>query len=206
MKSFGNIIKYTIYVIVAILLLFFLWRIFFAYDYRTLSDINVSEDLKKVYEADGDFLSNNIHNDHSTDGYFAAYSFVYIPDINQIQVTVRYNESILEELKIPEGEYPEILLSLNDDKTYTFTEIDKDEFIHPAEVTHDKRLFYNYMRLVFDNVPDSNDKNIVLTLRSPDNTDNIVSYHVLHYAEQPFENYKFSGKEKKSIKSFAISP
>ena len=63
-----------------------------------LKDIYPTEKAIEAYEADGKeaFLTHKLSSDISPDGYFAAYAMTYAPSVGELQMTVRYNDSLPE--------------------------------------------------------------------------------------------------------------
>ena len=118
----------------------------------------------------------------------ACYAFVYVPEIREIQVTVRYNDSIYEKQ------------SLAADTAFTFTLTDSDT---KAEVTGEilatkKVWMYTYHRLVFRDVSISDQNDLLLQMYAGDKA---ISVDIIHYKDQNqvFKTYKLSGSERKAL-------
>ena len=151
----GKIIKKTLlyslrvasFFVIAILL----WRIFsgeapqnmqeLLFTDTTVQSLNNSPDTFEVYHYK--------HKDNLTsDGKFAASHIYYIPSENQVQVTVRYNNStikmLLEDYSLSdEPEFEPFVFTLTDGMGNTYTEY--------KYISGTKNM-YNYRRLVFDGI------------------------------------------------------
>ena len=96
-----KIIKYFFILLVVAINVFFLWRIFSSNDPSSLKALSPNEALAAAYEADGDLVGmfsqeqRSITSGEENYGLFAVSKTVFIPSANQIQITVRYNNSTL---------------------------------------------------------------------------------------------------------------
>ena len=113
---------------------------------------------------------------------------MYIPEIREVQVTVRYNDSIYEKE------------SLAADTVFTFGLTDSDT---KAEVTGEilaskKIWMYTYHRLVFRDVSISDTNDLLLQMYAGDKA---VAVDVIHYKDQNvvLKPYKLSGSERKAL-------
>ena len=190
MNKTGRIAKIVVISILYILIGLFIFRCCFASNQSTLSDLYPTDALTAA-SADGvipDALTHDIVTEISQDGKIACYAFVYIPEIREIQVTVRYNASIYEKE------------SLAADTVFTFGLTDSDT---KAEVTGEilaskKIWMYTYHRLVFRDVSISDTNDLRLQMYAGDKA---VAVDVIHYKDQNvvLEPYKLSGGEKKAL-------
>ncbi len=152
---------------------FLLWRIFSSGDPKSMKIIHVNDELYQVYEEQGEELyifkqeQRSITSGDDNYGYFSITDCKIIPDINQIQTVVRYNNSTLrataedyELSEVPSREddiYDVTLLlavDLTPDDTSDNLGNDKEsvEFIrcHGELVLSDTKNMYNYRKMVFD--------------------------------------------------------
>lgn len=140
-----RIIKYVFIAFVTVVLAFFALRIFMTDDRGTLDEVYPSEGAVKTYgEAGADsFVTYKIPYDMSEDGYYTAYSPVYIKDAKEFQITVRYNDSLYEKF-----------LKNSTPSDYYFELRDADgKTVAKADVVAEKeRYFYNYLRLSFTDI------------------------------------------------------
>ena len=190
MSKTGRIAKITVISIMYILIGLFIFRCCFASNRSTLNDL-VPTDALSAASADGvipEMLTHDIVTEISQDGNVACYAFVYIPEIREVQITVRYNSSIYEKESLPT------------DTVFTFglTDSDTKEEV-PGEILETKTVWmYTYHRLVFRNVSITDTNDLLLQMYAGDKA---VAVDVLHYKDQNvvLKPYKLSGGEKKAL-------
>ena len=190
MNKTGRIAKIIVISILYILIGLFIFRCCFASNQSTLNDV-LPTDALTAASADGvipEMLTHDIVTEISQDGKIACYAFVYVPEIREVQVTIRYNDSIYEKE------------SLAADTLFTFGLTDSDT---KAEVTGailgtKKIWMYTYHRLVFRNVRITDTNDLLLQMYAGDKA---VAVDVIHYKDQNvvLEPYNLSGSEKKSL-------
>jgi len=190
MNKTGRIAKITVIVILYILIGLFIFRCCFAANHSTLSDLHPTDSLIAA-AADGeipDMLTHDVVSEVAPDGNMACYAFVYIPEIREVQITVRYNDSIFEKESLPA------------DTAFTFTLTDSDT---KAEVTGEivateSIWMYTYQRIVFRDVAISDTNDLLLQMYAGNTA---VSVDVIHYKDQNIviEPYKLSGKERNAL-------
>ena len=190
MNKTGRIAKIIVISILYILIGLFIFRCCFASNQSTLNDV-LPTDALTAASADGvipEMLTHDIVTEISQDGKIACYAFVYIPEIREIQLTVRYNDSIYEKE------------SLAADTVFTFGLTDSDT---KAEVTGEilatkKVWMYTYHRLVFREVSITDTNDLLLQMYAGDKA---VAVDVIHYKDQNvvLKPYNLSGNERKSI-------
>ena len=190
MSKTGRIAKITVISIMYILIGLFIFRCCFASNRSTLNDL-VPTDALSAASADGvipEMLTHDIVTEISQDGNVACYAFVYIPEIREVQITVRYNSSIYEKESLPT------------DTVFTFglTDSDTKEEV-PGEILETKTVWmYTYHRLVFRNMSITDTNDLLLQMYAGDKA---VAVDVLHYKDQNvvLKPYKLSGGEKKAL-------
>lgn len=199
MKLAGKIIKYVLFGAACAVVAFLLWRIFLINSDSVLGDVTPTENAKIAYAASGEdafkthFLPDRISgNSEEADGYFSAYSFVYIPEAKEVQITLRINDSTSERLGLG-GELPYFFLKFNENGE------DTGEIRECASFEEDHELMYSYRRLVFENVEITPEMNLIVCLSTTGDSAASISELVIHFQEQTFEEYDLSGKEKKSL-------
>lgn len=201
MKTAGKIIKIILWVAVFAVIGFLLWRIFLINSNHVLGDITPTENARAAYAELGEsaFFTNDLPdrisgNSDGADGYFSAYSFVYIPEKKEVQITLRVNDSTSEKLDLG-GAMPYFYLKFNEngEDTGDIRECASFEDVH--------ELMYTYRRLVFENVEITDTTNLIVCLSDTGNTAVSTSELVIHFQEQTMEQYKLSGKEKKSLEN-----
>lgn len=178
-KSFFRLMLATVIMLVVGV---FVWRFITSAPPDGLMTLSPNEKLAEAY-SDSEILlvtqeQNNITRTEKNYGYFSVADVVFIPEIKQLQILVKYNDSTLKALKndyaedfseLGEKEYPDsskdwydvsVVLARDltpDNKDDNFGS-DRESVeltrIKPTEVSgsaHKER--YSYRRLVFDNVP-----------------------------------------------------
>lgn len=155
----------------------FLWRFTVSRVPEDLKVMSPNDALAELYGDQGEQVvlltqeQNTTTRAEDSYGYFTACQAVYIPDIDQLQVLIRYNDSTLRATEKDYGldedslgsdkDWYEITLLVMKDKT---PENDEDNYgnyrdaiefvrIHPTEVTESRHTtLHNYRRLVFDGI------------------------------------------------------
>ena len=181
-----SVIKWFFRLIVATVILFvvgiFVWRFITSTPPDRLTALTPGDKLAELYSGGEVYMitqeQNTITRTEKNYGYFAVCDAVFIPEIEQLQILVRYNDSTLKALKkdyaedflsLGEDEYPDSLKDWYDvsvvlarDET---PENSEDNFgnergsvsltrIQPTEVSGSEHIGrYSYRRLVFDGVP-----------------------------------------------------
>ena len=180
-KGFFRLLIVTVILLVVGVLV---WRFITATPPKELMTLSPNDKLVEQYEAEGNIKlvtqkqENTITSAEYNYGYFSVADVVFIPEIQQLQVLVKYNDSTLKALKkdyaedfahLGEKEYPDsnkdwydvsVVLAKDrtpenkDDNLESKKEAVELVRIMPTEVSasmHKGR--YNYRRLIFDNVP-----------------------------------------------------
>lgn len=172
----GKIIKYCFVAFAVFVLAVLGFRIFMNSDRSALSDVYPTESAKEAYAKYGEdaFVSFNLPDEMSHDGYITAYSPAYCEKTGEYQITVRYNDSL-----------PENYLKGSDpDKYYFELRDDEGETVARAKrVAEKERYFYNYIRLSFEGITLSEETTLSLYLCSDEcqypaeHTDGIIAAH-----------------------------
>lgn len=173
-RIFGRVVKLTLTLFVFAVTALMLWRVFFSANIpETLKPLTVNDRTRAAYEQYGDDMTLQYQEQktltYGTDnaGYFGVAEYVFIPQADQVQVVLRYNNSTLKNLakdyglaEIPDkaGDYFDITLLHVTDLTPDNAEDNADPAalqsvrIAPTSVTRDTTSLYTYYRLVFDGV------------------------------------------------------
>lgn len=169
----GRIIKFLFFLIVFSVIALILWRIFSSGDPKSVDTITPNDKLCAAYEEHGDGLylfrqeQRSITSAKDNYGYFSVTNCVFIPEANQVQIVVRYNNSTIrslaEDKALPEvpsrdEDLFDVSLSIATDKTPDNKDdnLGNDEnsvqFVRvmPSSVSSDTKNLYNYRRFVFD--------------------------------------------------------
>lgn len=167
-KIFKISVKVLFYLFVIIVNAIMLWRVLFSGDPAKIQRLTVNDSLREAYEDGQLLLETQEQRTLTSNGLFAVRQCVFIPEANQIQIVVRYNNSTLRKLaqdygleSVPEktDELFDVSIVKTIDKTpmditdNTDTEALSEERYHPTgePETAYKRL-YSYRRYVFENV------------------------------------------------------
>lgn len=153
-------------------IVFLLWRVFSSSDPKSMKTIDVNDRLSAAYDSVGEDLymfkqdQRSITSGNDNYGYFSITDYRIIPDANQIQTTVRYNNSTL---KYTAKDYGLDEIPSRDENVYDVTlvlavdltpENEDDnlgndeagvEFIrcHGKTTLSDTKNIYNYRKMVF---------------------------------------------------------
>ncbi len=179
-KGFFKLIILTVILLVVGI---FVWRFITSTPPSELMTLSPNEKLADKYKEKGSVVlvtqeQNTITRTEANYGYFAVADVVFIPEIEQLQILIKYNDSTLKALKtdyaedfshLDKKEYPDSEKDWYDVSVVLARDItpdDKDDNlgnsresvelvrIKPTEVTESMHVNrYSYRRLVFDNVP-----------------------------------------------------
>lgn len=168
-KIIKLIFTFCIFAVIAVLL----WRMLSSGIPKEMKPIYPTEELAKLYERDGKRLysfnqkQRSITSGDDNYGYFSVSDYRIIPDINQIEMVVRYNVSTvrkvaedfsLDEVPPRDADMFDVSLLIAKDLT---PDNDEDNFgndegsvefirCHGETVQTDSKNLYNYMNIVFD--------------------------------------------------------
>lgn len=180
-----KVIIYTCYAIIAIVFVALVIRICMFDSSKVFTDITSTENAKTAYLLGQEILTHELIQNIADDGNSRGYALVYLPESGEIQITMKYNLSILKKAGLPEGY--EFQFKLYD------TETEKEYYAVYYE--RDVERNYGYARAVFEGVYFSDTADIEIVMCSEDYTEDFSCYKV-HAAKQEFEPYKLSKEEK----------
>ena len=169
----GKIIKYFFILLIVAINAFLLWRIFSSSDPSSMKALSLNEALVSAYETDGDLVGmfsqeqRTITSGEENYGLFAVSKALFIPSANQIQITVRYNNSTLRRTQEKYGlsEAPARDANVFDVSLLIVTDLtpedDSDNLslsedsvkqtrIFPTYCEKEEKNLYNFRRFVFD--------------------------------------------------------
>ncbi|MBQ4353633.1 MAG: hypothetical protein IJC71_01935 [Clostridia bacterium] len=166
--------------IVLIICAMFVIRCFMVADKSTFSKPAETDLMKQAY-ADGASVTYtvDIQKEISDDGYFSAYGFYYTPESGEVQLAVRWNDSVYEYTDMAEG---------HEFSFYLLNETTGVKIPMTAVEAKDKNI-YNFRRLTASGVSlgDTEAMVVVMQLR-----DGFESTHPIKYAEQKMKEVKVS--------------
>ena len=172
-RIFGWTIKFLFTLLVAFVCGFLLWRMFSSSDPKSMKSLSVNDAIYEAYEEnDGDMYifrqeqNTTTRADHNA-GYFSVTRAIFVPEANQIQLVLRYNNSTIKNLKADYGleELPEKSDDLFDVSLFFAVDLtpenDEDNDVLSEEGTRtfrcsskqvgvDEKTLYNYRKFVFD--------------------------------------------------------
>ena len=173
-RVFGRVVKISFTAFIILVNAVLLWRVFFSANIPNgLRALDVNEHSLAAYEQYGEDITLRYQNTYSTTygegnvGYFSTAECTFLPQANQVQVVVRYNNSTLRSLardyemdEIPKKalEWFDFTLVRATDRTPEDpTDNNKPdaltfERIAPTSSGREETALYTYYRLVFDNV------------------------------------------------------
>lgn len=183
-KKIGRIIKYICLAFILFITCLLVWRMC-AYsnlpaEMETLSWNSTTAAAYEEHGEDMKVLELNMPDKYriAPDGKFSVRAVYYLPEANQLQLTLCYNDSTLDALEEETG------------KTYDFTDFpfatlllgDDDKGYWGARVAYAEKGVYNYERWIFDMVDISEVKELALTLRlaSSESTEQYSAVAVYH--------------------------
>ena len=190
MKNAGRIAKYVITVIVFFLCGLFIFRCCISTDRSVLKQLTVTDSLREAYAANPDIemLTHEMPFELSEDGYLMGYALVMIPEIEQTQITLRYNNSIFSYNELPEDAH----------FTYSLTDSVTGEEVFGEVLASQEKWMYNFRRVVFDGLSWTEENNLTVTLYSDGEK---VSELMLHHKDRNIvnEQYKLSRADKNAL-------
>ena len=190
MKRAGTVAKIVVSAIVFILCGLFILRCCVAADESALNALTVTDPLREAYASDPDMemFTHDTPFEISDDGYMTAYGLVIIPDIGQVQITVRYNDSIFSYNGLPEDA----------PFTYTLTDSVTGTSVTAVPAEEAEKWMYNYRRLVFEGVPFTEESNLTVAIWYGEEK---ITEELIHHADQNVvnEEYVLSRKEKDAL-------
>ena len=192
----GKVVKFIFAALFIVFMAAVILRIFMLKDSRTLSDIYPTDAAKTAYAEDGSsaFLTHKPAEEISSDGYYSAYAMVYAPEEKELQLTVRYNDSLPERYML--GSIPE-------NYAWELRDVDGTVIAKGTVLDTAEKYRYNYVRVAFNGVEIDNDDELYLFLISDE-----VQYPEadteglrLHGPENSFKTYKPDKNEKNALEA-----
>ena len=172
-KIAGRLIKFVFTLFIASVCGLLFWRIFSSTPPESMETIEVNDAVYEAYDAENENLyifsqeQNSTTRAENNAGYFSVTNAIFIPDANQIQVTLRYNNSTIKHLvedyklsEIPQREEDLFDMSLffsvdltpeNTEDNAIISEEAARTFRCPSRlVASEEKNLYNYRKFVFD--------------------------------------------------------
>ena len=186
----GKIIKRVAAVIVLALCAVFIWRCWLTADKSVFSKPIATENLREAWASgETEMLTvKRMEREISEDGYFKAYGLWIHPASGEVQLTVRWNDSVYRYTDMPDGwEYKFHLLNETTGEIYPAETVEKKE-----------RVMYHYRRLIVPGVEvaEGDQLTAVMELR-----DGFESKQVLKFDLQPLVNAKIPSSLVKALEA-----
>jgi hypothetical protein len=222
----GRILKWTGRVLVWGIIALVLWRVMFSARVpKSMTTLTVNDAVMDAYEAGKlDVFTQDrapVNMDGETAGYFWVCQAIFIPEINQVQVLVRYNNGTLrhiaEDFALGEDNVPardedviDVTLAVwvdPDPTNDTTTDRELVRIQPTGEETTDQTAMYNYRRYVFDGVdlenPDIINMTVDIYYKGSVNYDR-AAYSTIIVYEPRYENlpYNLTGRDKRALRDF----
>ncbi len=151
MQKLGKILK--IVLIVAIVAVVTLLAInMYKSGYKELEDLAITDNLKIAYANKSDLRTHKPEDDgFSPNGGLYSYSLAYIESQGYLQITVRYNERHMDDIKdnYPDFDVSKIHYTLTDANGNTYT---------PNVIAESSKFHYQYYKLEFTGVDFTSEK------------------------------------------------
>lgn len=169
----GKVIKGLFFAVIFSVIALLLFRVFSSGDPKSMRALTPNDALAAAYEREGEDLymfrqeQRSITSGESNYGYFSVTDCVFIPEANQVQIVVRYNNSTLRSLtsdydlaEVPSREEELFDVSLTfatdltpdaeDDNLGNDPEGVRMTRVFPTSFEKETKQMYNYRRYVFD--------------------------------------------------------
>ena len=176
-KKIGKIIKYACYAIILLIVSLLIWRMCsFSSTPAEMESLSWNKATAAAYGEYGEsmqVLTLNMSEKYriSPDGKFSVRAVYYIPEADQLQLTVCYNDSTLKELDGEYGSSWSLDFIITDDKEREYS----GEFAGSAE-----QGVYNYARFIYDNIELDEISELALVVRLSDSTEQYSALAVYH--------------------------
>ena len=113
--------------------------------YKGLEETVVTPSLKSAYAISDDIRTHAVNDEFSENGAVYAYSLVYIEQGGYLQLSVRYNQRHIDEVKLS---YPQF-----DEKNIKYQLVDANGTVYtPLVIDKLEKYNYTYFKLEFEGV------------------------------------------------------
>ena len=157
-KTIGRILKYTVFALILFVYVFLMFRMCGVSDSKTMSEFIWNEESVTAYNNNpGSFKITIVNKKDSaltSDGKFAV-SNIHITGTGQIQFTIRYNNSTVKQII---KDYKLETEPVGEPFIYILTNTNTGETFRSYQYVAEKKLIYNYRKIIFDGI-DLNEKN-----------------------------------------------
>ena len=223
-KIISKSIKALFFLVIIIINAIVLWRVFFSGDPSSIKPLMANENTVAAYKEHCKNLRLETQEQRtiSSSGKFSVTECVFIPQANQIQITVRYNNSTLKYLaddyELPEAPdrkneiFDVTIVKTTDltpdnpkDNTDKST-LREDRYFPSGEAKTAYKTLYSYRKFIFDNVSYEDAVGMFVDIYYKEDIDySSTPYDALciYDALMPIEEIPLSGADKKAIEKAA---
>ncbi len=158
--TFKNVFKLIAIIIIVTVYTLLLGRMFIAKDRGVMNKYSPTEEFLAVSGKNTEILTQNINYTMDENGYYRISNLVYLPELGELQINVRYNNSTLDELK---KYYPDADIS---DKPFCYELVDNNNNTYPLSGYIPKsNIIYNFRKLLFKNIDFENVERLYLDIK-----------------------------------------
>jgi len=224
-KIIGKTFKYLFLAFVLFINVAIIFRMCSSGEPSSMKVLMVNDKTLTAYEQYGDDITMFYQNQYSitradtNSGYFSVESVVFIPEAQQVQVLVRYNNSTIDALAtdynldtVPERDeelfdvtlFKTIDLTPDDTEDNDISENLSSERYFPSEKIKDTKTVYNYYKYIFDGVSSEDAVGIFVDIYYNQNIDYEKSaYGTLCIYDNQSDNitYKLTSADKKALQT-----
>ncbi len=222
-RILGGSVKLIFYLVIIVINAIILWRVLFSGDLGEIKPLVSNEITAKAYSEHGKdlIIERQKQRTISSSGKFSVTDCVFIPQAEQIQITVRYNNSTLEKLaadyeldKAPDrkNELFDITIVKTRDLTPDDTEdntdksaLSEERYFPSGEPKTAYKTLYTYKKFIFDNVTYEDAVGMFVDIYYLEDTDyESKPYDALCIYDSllPVERGKLTSSDIKAIKKF----
>lgn len=181
-----KIIKWVWYTFVIVAIALILIRVFMSTSSNVLNTITATSEASDAYLNGGEILTHRMSQSISDDGIMRCYALVYIPEAKQVQITIKFNKSIFNNVK----ESEQFGFKLYNTGTETLVE--------EVRIDRADKGLYKYCRVVFNDVELNEGEALEIIMTNAEHTEEYSVYQI-HADNMKFKEYKLSRSEKKIL-------
>lgn len=222
-KIISKTIKYLFLALIFFINGILIFRMCSSSEPASMKALMVNDKTIEAYKKSGYDLymfyqkQDSITRGENNSGYFSVEQVVFIPDAQQVQVLVRYNNSTLKALATDYGldSVPDRNKDLFDVTLIKTTDLTPDnsednsnpEFLqkerfYPSKMIKDEKNLYNYRKFIFDGVTSEDAVGIFVDIYYNENIDYEKSAYgtlCIYDAQSQNFDYKLSSSDKKTL-------
>lgn len=157
-----KVLKFIAVLLIAAVYVLLIGRMLLARNYGIMNRYVWTESSLAAYKAEPEsfsVMSQQLSESIDKTGFYHISNFVYVPLTDQLQVTVRYNNSTLDVL---DSHYSD---RSRDGEVFVFTLVDSNGKVYDSySYASSSNIIYNFRRLVFENVSLENIESLSLNV------------------------------------------